>query len=119
MMYFEINDFNALHEALYQMCRRFSAEKIPEDAVFHSKLVADELLSNVLQHGGGKAFFFASHEGNMIRLTVRGSNNYRPPEKSTCADVLAESGRGLYLVDCFCEKREFSEQEGIRVFIKI
>lgn len=119
MMYFEIDDFNALREALHRMCLQFAAESIPDDTVFNSKLVADELLSNVLQHGGGRAYFIATCEGNEIRLSVRGSNGYRPPEKSTCADILAESGRGLFLVDRYCERREFNEVEGIRVFIKI
>ena len=118
-MYFEIDDFNALHEAVHQMCMQFSAERIPDDAVFNSKLVADELLSNVLRHGGGRAYFQAAREGDEIRICVRGSNGYRPPESSVCADVLAESGRGLFLVDNYCVRREFNEREGIRVFIKI
>lgn len=118
-MYFEIDDFNALRTALHQMCLKLTAEKIPEETVFQSKLVADELLSNVLQHGGGRAYLVAEREGDEIRISVRGSNDYRPPETSTCADVYAESGRGLFLVDRFCSRREFSEREGIRVFIKI
>ena len=118
-MYFEIDDFNALRQALQQMCLTFTAEHIPEDAVFNSKLVADELLSNVLQHGGGRAYFNAAKEGDEIKLTVRGENEYRPPEQSACANVLAERGRGLFLVDAYCERREYSERDGIRVFIKI
>ena len=119
MMYFEIDDFNALREALHKMCVQFSAERIPDDAVFNSKLVADELLSNVLQHGGGRAYFAAMREGDEIKLSVRGENGYRPPEKSVCADVFAERGRGLFLVDRYCVRREFSELEGIRVYIRI
>ena len=119
MMNFEIDDFNALKEALHQMCQQLAAEKIPEEIVFCSKLVADELLSNVLQHGGGRAFFAAALEGDEIKLCVRGTENFRPPEKSTLADVFAESGRGLFLVDSYCTRREFSEREGILVYIKI
>lgn len=119
-MYFEIGDFNALRAALHEMCLRFSAEKIPEEAVFQSRLVADELLSNVLQHGGGKAFFSVVREGETIAITVRGASGFRPPEKSNIpADLFAERGRGLYLVDAFCESREYSEKDGIRVLIKI
>lgn len=119
MINFEIDDFNALREALHRMCQQLSAENIPEDIVFCSKLVADELLSNVLQHGGGRAFFAAAREGDEIKLCVRGIENFCPPEKSTLADVFAESGRGLFLVDAYCTRREFSEHEGILVYIKI
>lgn len=119
MMYFEIEDFEALRAALHEMCSRFFAERIPEEAVYHCRLVADELLSNVLQHGGGKAFFRAGREGDKIFLAVRGENEFRPPEKSTLADVFSERGRGLYLVDRFCESRDYSETDGIRVFVRI
>ena len=118
-MYFEIDDYNALKTALHQMCLRFTEEKVPDEIVFNSKLVADELLSNVLQHGGGRAYFIAAREGDEIKLSVRGERNYRPPEKSTLADVFAERGRGLFLVDSYCARREFSEREGIRVYIRI
>ncbi len=119
MMYFEIDDFNALKTALHQMCLQFERENIPDEIVFNSKLVADELLSNVLQHGGGRAYLNAAREGDEIKLSVRGSNAYRPPEKSACADVSSERGRGLFLVDSYCVRREFSEREGIRVYIAI
>lgn len=119
MMNCVIEDFNALKEALHRMCLQFAARNIPEEVVFNSKLIADELLSNVLQHGGGKAFFTATLEGNEIKICVRGSENFRPPERSALADVFAERGRGLFLVDSYCTRREFSETDGIRVFIQI
>lgn len=118
-MYFEIDDYNTLRAALNEMCSAFSCAKMSEETVFDSKLVAAELLSNVLQHGGGRAVFLAERVGDEIRLCVKGENGYRPPEKSACADVLSESGRGLYLVDRFCERRDYTPQEGIRVFLKI
>lgn len=118
-MDFEIADYNALHAALDKMCGALLRAEMSEETVFNSKLVAAELLSNVLQHGGGRATFRVEREGDEIRLCVKGENGYRPPEKSACADVLSESGRGLYLVDCFCERRDYTAQEGIRVFLKI
>ncbi len=118
-MYFEIDDYNALRDALHQMCAALLARNIPDDAVFDSKLVADELLSNVLQHGGGRAFFRAEVEGNEIRLCVRSESDFRPPEESVCSPVTANCGRGLFLVDAVCASREYREGEGIRVVIKI
>lgn len=118
-MYFEIADYNALRAALQEMTLRFTREKLTEETVFNSKLVANELLTNVLQHGGGRAVFRVEREGDEIRISVQSENKYRPPEKSVCADLFAECGRGLFLVDAYCERRLFSEQEGIVVFLKV
>lgn len=117
-MYFEIDNFNALRAALHSMCDAFSRLHIPDETVFDSKLVASELLSNVLQHGGEKAYFRVATGEDSITMCVRGDVTYRPPKKSTLANVEAECGRGMYLVDQYCEKRVYSEQEGIRVVIR-
>ncbi len=116
-MYFEIDDYNALRAALQQMSRAFEKE-LSEETIFNSKLVATELLSNVLQHGGGRAKFRVERMGGEIRICVQCENAYRPPAKSVCADLLAERGRGLFLVDAYCERRTYSEEDGIVVFLK-
>lgn len=118
-MNFVIDDFNALRQALHEMCAGFAAEDVPEQKVFDCKLVADELLSNALQHGGGRAYFRAEREADVIRISVRCAGGYRPPDKSVCSGVDAECGRGLFLVDAVCESRDYTEGEGIRVVIRI
>ncbi|MGN0822435.1 MAG: ATP-binding protein [Candidatus Gallimonas sp.] len=118
-MYFEIDDFNALERALHTLCDRLTASDVPEETVFDSKLVACELLSNVLQHGGERAYCYATVDGDRILISVRGENGFRPPDNSACSDVTAECGRGLYLVDAMCESRDYDERDGIRVVIKI
>lgn len=118
-MYFEIEDYNALKSALQNMCIQFSCENVPEETLFNSKLVAMELLSNVLQHGGGRAYFRAEISDGRITLSVRSTNDFRPPEQSNCSDTMAERGRGLFLVDAICEDREYNEKDGICVHIKI
>jgi len=118
-MYFEIDDYGALKAALQNMCVKFSLENVPEETLFDSKLVATELLSNVLQHGGGRAYFRAELDGGSVVLSVRSTRDFRPPEKSSCSEATAERGRGLFLVDAICEDREYNERDGIRVHIKI
>ena len=118
-MYFEIDDYNALRAALQKMCARFSDEKVPQEIVFDSKLVADELLSNVLQHDGGRAYFRAEIAGDEITLSVRSAKAFHPPEESVLAGVEAECGRGLYLVDSLVETRRYSEEYGTSVVIRI
>lgn len=117
-MYFEIDDYNALERALNQMSNALARE-VSEDAVFTCRLVASELLSNVLQHGGGRAFFRAEKRGSRVLISVRGEEEFCPPEASTLAPVDAERGRGLFLVDFYCEKRTYCKEEGIRVEINV
>lgn len=117
-MEFEIDDFFRLKQALLEMCRLFALEQVPKETVFSAKLVADELITNALKHGGGKAFLSVSRGEGEIYLNVKSLKSFSPPEKSVCPDVLSESGRGLFLVDSFCDKKE-TTPFGIKVTIKI
>ena len=117
-MYFEIDSYNALKQALHRMCEQFSAQDVPEEAVFDSKLAANELLSNVLRHGGGKAFFCAELSGDEISLSVRSEVSFCPPKVSVCSPVEEERGRGLYLVDAV-GRRGYSKEKGVYVIIQI
>ena len=117
-MEFEIYDYNALKSALNTMCARLDSEAVPQETVFRSKLIADELLSNAIRHGGGGAAFRVECDGGRITLCVKGTVPFRPPERSTCSPADAESGRGLFLVDHF-GKRGYSEEKGITVVIEI
>ncbi len=118
-MYYEIDDFNALRRALHDMCDTLQRRFVCEQTVFDCKLVASELLSNVLQHGGGRAFCTVSLDGGVLRMSVRGEREYRPPERSVCAPTHSESGRGLFLVDCVSESRTYSSEEGISVIVRV
>ncbi len=119
MMYFEIDGYNALKQALHRMCEAFIAAHVPEGAVFDSKVVANELLTNALHHGGGRAYFTVERSGNEIRIAVRSENEFRPPERSVCSGEDAERGRGLYLVDALASRRIYSEKDGICVILRI
>lgn len=118
-MYFEIDSYNALKAALNTFCKRLAQIDIPQETVFDSKLVADELLSNALQHGGGKAYFSVDVDGDIISLSVRSLHAFRPPEKSVLASRESESGRGLFIVDRIVETRRYSEEGGTSVIIRI
>ncbi len=115
MMRFEIDTIQELKGALKAVCAEIDAA----DAVlFDLKLVIDELVSNVLRHGGGRARLTVE-QGREIRVTVRGENGFRPPEKSVLSPVDAERGRGLYLVDALVSSRTYSEEDGIAVTISL
>lgn len=117
-MDFEIDNYNALRYALRKMCEAFE-DDMSDEALFDCKLVANELLSNVLQHGGQRAYFRATLAGDEVTISVRSEHAYRPPVTSVCADTMQECGRGLFLIDTLCVRREYSDREGISVVIKI
>ena len=119
MMYFEIGDHAQLTHALKLLCMRLTAENVPEGTVFDSKLVVNELVVNVLRHGGGRAFFRVELLGDELLLCVRGENDFKPPETSRCSPVCEECGRGLFLVDAICSRREYSPKDGITVTINV
>lgn len=118
-MIFRIDGYNALRAALQKMCGALEGENLSEGAVFNCKLVADELVSNALQHGGGSAVFSFEREGDSVRIVVKSADDFAPPEDSTCSGCFAESGRGLFLVDAVSETRLYSREEGISVTVRI
>ena len=118
-MYFEIDNYNALKAALNTLCMGLTQRDVPQETVYDSKLVASELLSNALRHGGGKAFFSVDVEDDMISLSVRSLHSFRPPDKSILSNRESEHGRGLYIVDTIVETRRYSEEGGTSVVIRI
>ena len=118
-MVFEIEHYQTMHAAIAKLCDALQSLSVPSERVFDSKLVVSELVGNVLRHADGKATLRGEVNGEFIELTVLSSVAFFPPEKSRPADVYAESGRGLFLVDAVCEKRTLTDEGGILVRIKI
>ena len=117
-MYFEIFDYNTLKSALHNLCRGLREFNVPQDAVCDSKLVADELVSNALQHGGGKAYLTVEVTEDLISLRVKGAYAFSPPDETMMVKVDAERGRGLYIIDALVETRESSFDGGTFVTIR-
>lgn len=118
-MIFEIKDERALQEAVVRLCRFLSESDVPEERVFDSRLVVNELIGNIFRHSDGTARLHGEIRDGFVELIVFSSTPYSPPEKSRPAEVYAEHGRGLYLVDSVCAVRENTADGGIRVKIKI
>ena len=117
-MKFELDNYEMLSRAMDEFCSFLEALNVSEESIFNSKLVTSELVSNVFQHSEGSAFLSGELEQDKICIRVKGTKDFRPPEKSTCSDVYAESGRGLYLVDSVSEERTYLGDGAIRVVIK-
>ena len=117
-MVYQVNDLASLHTALNSLCRFLENQSVPGERIFDSKLVASELLGNVLKHSNGEAKLTAEICDGFIQLRIYSSVTYVPPKQSKQADVYAENGRGLFLVDSVCEERRM-EDGAIVIKIKI
>lgn len=118
-MVFEVKDIPSMHEAIYGLCSYLQQHGVSPDMLFDSKLVASELLGNVLRHTQGGAKIKGEIKDGYFHLYVYSDIIYRPPTESKNADVYAEHGRGLFLIDSVCVERSIVEEGAIVVKLKI
>jgi hypothetical protein len=117
-MIIEVKNYQSMRAAIADLCEFLQTQQVAENGLFHSKLVASELLGNVLSHSRGSATLHGVLKDGFIELTVVSTVKYTPPEKSVRADVYAEHGRGLYLIDSVSVERWVNEKGDIVVKIK-
>lgn len=99
MITFEVDDIKDINGELFRFLRYLEALGVNADAVFDSRLVSCELLTNVIRHCGGTACFSGEFARGEVVITVSAT---QPNGKIVVPDlpsVLAESGRGLYIVN--------------------
>ena len=118
-MIFEVKNYTTLQEAIESLCAFLKEQNVHEDSIFDCKLVAYELLGNVLKHADGKAKLQGQIVDGFVELKIYSKNPFVLPTQKPCPDVTAEHGRGLFLVNTVCEERMFTEADGLRVQIKI
>ena len=117
-MIFEIDDYSSMQDAITRFCLFLTQNKIPDERIFDSRLVANELVGNVLRHTQGRARLHGEIRGGFVELVVFSSVAYTPPKTTEKADLFAEHGRGLYLVDSVCHSRTTTKDGGILVRIR-
>ena len=118
-MIFEVNNLSSMHETIRALCHYLQEQSVPADLVFDSKLVASELLGNVLRHTNGGAKVKGEIKDGYFHLHIFSDVTYQPPTITKNADVYAEHGRGLFLIDSVCVERTVDEQGAIWVKMKI
>ena len=116
-MVFKIESYNALRASVDEFCGYLALQNVPKGSIFDCKLVLYELLGNVLKHGNGKAELRCLVEGEFVELQISSKGTLALPKHSPCADVYAEHGRGLFLVESVCFERTVTA-DGILVRIK-
>lgn len=118
-MQFEIKDVMTMQKALSDFCTFLTESRVSAERVFDSRLVASELVGNVLKHAEETAWFSGEIQNGFIVVSVRSQNRFYPVKPSACSDVYSEHGRGLFLVDSICEERRLGEDGAIVVTLKI
>ena len=116
-MTYEIINYATLRRAVDELCDFLFTQNVAPDRVFDSKLVAYELLGNVLKHADGNAKLDFELTPEFVELKIATAEVFFPVKKETCSDVYAESGRGLFLVDRVSE-RFITEDGGLLIRIK-
>lgn len=118
-MIFKVKDYAALQEALSALCAFLEGCQIPKERVFDAKLVACELMGNALKYAGGETGVESEVRDGYIQLKIYSKHFFAPPKTVACADLFAEHGRGLYLVNKLCKGQIIAEKDGIRVLMNI
>lgn len=119
MVVFEINTYASLREAVETVSTLLSERNAPSERVFDARLVMSELVGNVLRHAKTTAKLAVEFDGEFAQLCVYSDIPFLPPTVSRKADVFAENGRGLFLVDSVIEKRTCTQDGKVCVRIKI
>jgi anti-sigma regulatory factor (Ser/Thr protein kinase) len=91
---------------------------VPQERVFDCRLIASELLANVLKHAGSTATLQWLLGEEQVEIFVLSPIPYEPPKESRCSGIYAESGRGLFLIDRFSYERTVTEDGAIKVTVK-
>ena len=119
-MIFEIYNYETLRAAVDKFCVFLSEKQVGQEKIFDARLVLFELLGNVLKHSDdGKAELCGAVSGEYVEMRIITEKTFYLPENSSLAEVNAESGRGIFLVDSVCEKRVYNEDGDLIVYIKL
>ena len=116
---FEVKDCASLQTALDLFCQFLAKHKVAEEKVFDCKLVACELVSNVLKYTAGKAGLRVEISTGWVYIKALSDQFFELPSVIVCSGLYAESGRGLFLVNSLCDGQITAEADGIVAKIKL
>lgn len=119
MLVFKVTNSAMLQAALEELTSFLDEMGIDGERIFDSKLVACELLGNVLRHTDSETELRGEVKDGHIELKITSNSPFKAPKKIVCSDVFCECGRGLFLVNELCEGQIFSETDGIRVRLRM
>ena len=94
MISFRVENLKNMNAQLKAFLDFLRSLDVPEDDVFFSRLVACELIANVLRHGGEAAAFTGELLSDKISITVTAESQKNVNLTPSLPDVFAENGRG-------------------------
>ena len=118
-MIFQVNDSASLQTCLDKLCEYLAMSNVEQEKIFDCKLVACELLGNVLKHGDGKGDLNAVLQEEYVVLKVQSNTVFQLPKQIECSGLFSENGRGLFLVNTLCEGQVYTEGNAILAKIRI
>ncbi len=118
MVNFKVNDLKKMNESLREFAEYLRSQSVAEEDIFASRLVSCELISNVIIHSGKTAEFCGELSGGGITVTVTAGDFKDVELNPSLPSVFAESGRGMYIVNCICGGDMVRLSNGLKVFIK-
>lgn len=118
MISFKVDNLKNMSSQLKTFAEFLRLSGADDEDIFASKLVSCELITNVIRHGGDEAEFTGSLSGDTIMITVTAESFKGLDISRPAPDVLAESGRGLYIIRSICRDIERGERGEIKVIIQ-
>ena len=118
MISFKIDDLKNMRTHLKTFVDFLRLAGADDEDIFASKLVSCELITNVIRHGGDEAEFTGALSNEAITISVTAESFKNLDLARPAPDVLAESGRGLYIIKSICSDIERGERGEIRVVIR-
>lgn len=119
MYTFRVDDLSKMNEKLRAFAEFLRSKDISEEDAFFCRLVSCELISNVIIHGGEAADFKGRLADGGVYITVLADSLDRVKLDAHRPEVLAENGRGMYIVKSICSGEIERLNGGLRVFYKI
>lgn len=99
MITFEVDNLKSMNAKISVFADFLKSRDIADEDVFLSRLVSSELISNVIRHGGDTAEFKGELLVDKISITVTAASQADICLNPAMPGVLAESGRGLYIIN--------------------
>lgn len=99
MICFKVADLGSMNRQLSSFLEYLENMHVNADAVFDSRLISCELITNALKHSGGVADFCGAIGEGEIVISVRSDSINKNIVVPQLPDALAEGGRGLYIVN--------------------
>lgn len=99
MITFKVESLKNMNAQLKAFLDFLRSVGVPEDDVFYCRLVACELIANVLRHGGEAADFAGELFADKISISVTAESQKNLNLKPSLPEAFAESGRGLYIIN--------------------